>query len=248
MKLFYALFLLMMAAGTASAQQNDIKLLEPGQTIISLSVIEQMELQQDLLQASLRIEIDDKDPKAIQNKINTDMQAALSTAKKYGDVKTSTGQYYVYSYDPNPQPQPAQNLRSANERLIWKGSQTINLNSKNSEQLLELAGKIQELGFVMNGLNYTLSPEKSEEYKDTLMTQALKKIQSRAALAAKSLGKSEFDIIEVSIDNAGPIMPMPMMMKSARMEAADAGMAAPVAQSGEQTVSMSVTARVLLRP
>ena len=41
---------------------------------------------------------------------------------------------------------------------------------------------------------------------------------------------------------------MPVMMKSARMESADARMAAPVAQSGEQTVSMSVTARVLLKP
>ena len=247
MKLFYALFILSMAmSGAANAQQNDIKLLEPGQTIISLSAIEQMELQQDLLQASLRVEIDDKDPKGIQNKINTDMQSALAAAKNYSDVKTSTGQYYVYSYDPNPQ--PTQNLRDAKERIVWKGSQTINLSSKNSQQLLELAGKIQELGFVMNGLNYTLSPERSEEYKDTLMTQALKKIQNRAAIAAKALGKSEYDIIEVSIDNAGPIMPMPVMMKSARMESADAGMAAPVAQSGEQTVSMSVTARVLLKP
>lgn len=235
-------------ATAANAQDPNVKVVKPGETIISLSANEQLQLKQDILQGSLRIEIDGKTPKDVQDKINKAMAAAVETAKSYNEVKTSTGQYYVYSYDPNPQP-PTQNLRDAKARLVWKGSQTIDLNSKDSASLLELAGKIQEAGFVMNGLNYTLSPEQQEAYKDTMMVEALKKIQKRAEIAAKALGKSGYDIVELNVDNAGPIMPMPVMYKSARMEmASDAGMAAPVAQSGEQTVSLNVNARVLLKP
>lgn len=249
MKLYAVLLAAVLTFSTAAyAQDATTKIVKPGETIISLSAMEQMQLQQDVLQGSLRIEIDGKTPKEVQDKINKAMAAALEASKAYSAVKTSTGQYYVYSYDPNPQP-PTQNMRDAKARLVWKGSQTIDLSSKDAAALLELAGKIQEADFVMNGLNYTLSPEQQEAYKDTLMVEALKKLQKRAEIAAKALGKSGYDIVELSVDNAGPIMPMPVMYKSARMEmAADAAMAAPVAQSGEQTVSLNVTARVLLKP
>ncbi len=96
--------LLLLVAPTAHAQQFEPKPLEPGQTILSLSATEQMNVQQDLLQASLRIEIDAKNPKEIQDKINKAMADALAAAKGVAEVKTSTGQYYVYSYDPNPAP------------------------------------------------------------------------------------------------------------------------------------------------
>ena len=239
-KILIALILL---SAPATAQEMPGITLEKGQTLLSLSASEQVDLKQDLLQASLRIEVDGKDPKKVQDEINTAMKKALTEAKAVGEVKTSTGNYNVYSYDPNPQPKA--NIRN----YQWKGSQTIELQSKDQTKLLELAGKIQEMGFAMNGLNYTLSPDQAEAYRDNLMTAALKKIQTKADLAAKALGKSGFDIVEVNVDGANPIQPMPVMYKAARMEmASDAGMAAPVAQAGEQTVSLSITARIVLKP
>ena len=100
----------------------------------------------------------------------------------------------------------------------------------------------------MSGLNYTLSPEKAEEVRDDLMVKALEKLKTKAALIAKTLGKSGYDLTDVNIDGSSPVMPM---YKAARMEmamSADAGMAAPVAEAGETDVSLSVSARVLLKP
>lgn len=240
---------LLLITSPAFAQTPEAVPLEKGQTMLSLSATETVTLKQDLLQSSLRIEIEGKDAKKLQDDINAAMTKALAASKDVKGVKTSTGNYNVYSYDPNPQP-PTKNYRDAAARLVWKGSQTIELESKDQAKLLELAGKIQELGFVMNGLNYTLSPEQSEIYRDNLMTAALKKIQTKADLAAKALGKGGFDIVEVNVDGASPIPPMPVMYKMARAEMASdsAGMAAPVAQAGEQSVSLSVNARVVLRP
>lgn len=250
MKKLFLMTALLLTAASAQAQENQGGVtLEKGQTMLSLSATEQIDLKQDLLQASLRIEVDGKNAKKVQEEINTAMQKALASSKDVKEVKTSTGQYNVYSYDPNPQP-PKTNYRDAAARMVWKGSQTIELQSKDQTKLLELAGKIQEMGFVMSGLNYTLSPEQSESYRDNLMAAALKKIQVKADLAAKALGKTAYDIVEVNVDGASPIQPMPVMYKAARMEMASdaAGMAAPVAQAGEQTVSLSVTARVVLKP
>lgn len=237
------------AISPALAQETNAIPLEKGQTILSLSTTEQTDLKQDLLQASLRIEVEGKDVKKVQDQINTAMKKALDAAEDEKEVKASTGQYNVYAHDPNPQPPTPLNQKERQARMIWKGSQTIDLQSKEQSKILALVGKIQEMGFAMNGLNYTLSPEQSEAYRDNLMTAALKKIQTKADLAAKALGKSGYDIVEVNVDGGG-FQPMPVMYKAARMEMASdaAGMAPPVAQAGEQTVSLSVNARVVLKP
>src|SRR5690606_17981515 len=120
---------------------------------------------------------------------------------------------------------------------------------KDAAALLKLTGEIQAAGFLMNGLNYTLSPEKAEEVRDDLTVKALKKLQDKAAMIAKAMGKSGYEITDLNIDGASPVVPMYSkgMMMRAEM-AAPADMATPVAEAGETDVSLSVSARVLLKP
>lgn len=220
----------------------------PG-TFVTLSASDQKQVAQDLLVASLRIELDDKDARKVQNEINKAMAKAVDTAKADSAIKVSTGNYYVYSYDPNPSPRPLSHAEQQ-KRMIWKGAQTIDLQSKDAQKILDLVGKIQDMGFAMNGLNYTLSNEVAEAQRDELLVGALQKIQKKAELISKTLGKSGYEIIEVNID--GSYMPPPqpvMMMKAARAEMMSAdSMAAPVAAPGETNVSLSVSSRVLLKP
>jgi predicted secreted protein len=230
---------LIMSSFTATATLADdgLNLPPEGHTLLNLSASEQMTLPQDLLMASLRIEAKSADSSKVQNDINTAMEKALAMGKKVDGVKVSTGGYHVYEQYVD------KNVK------VWQGQQTIQLESKDSAALLKLAGEIQKAGFLMNGLNYTLSPEKAESVRDELMVKALKKLQDKAAMIAKALGKSGYDLTDVNVDGASP-MPMPMY-KTARMEmamASDAGMAAPVAEAGETDVSLSVSARVLLKP
>jgi uncharacterized protein len=253
MKYFYLLvaFLLMAVLPSVShAQERGLELKE-GETLINLSATETMKLKQDLLVASLRIEADAKTAKDVQDKINKKMAEAMSIAKAEPSLKVSTGHYSVYNYDPNPSPNPAENTpERVAKRTVWKGQQTIDIQSKNAKALLDVVGKIQEQGFAMNQLVYTLSDEQQEAYKDSLIALALKKIKERAALVAKTLDKGKYNIVEVNIDNAMPFQPMPVMMKMERGGAmmADAAMAAPVAEGTEQQVSMTVNARVILKP
>lgn len=243
--LFLLACVLMMSSSPVRAQDPGLKP-GPGETIINLSATERMTLGQDLLQASLRIDTDGKDAKTVQKEINDKMKAAIALTKDQEGVKVTTGQYYVYGYDPNPQPVPVDGKAKKIEQR-WRGSQTIDLESKTADKVLTLSGQIQEMGFVMNGLNYTLSVEKSESIRDELMTKALTKLKQRAEIAAKALGKSKVDLIEVNVDATMPYNPPVMMKAGMARDAVAESMPAPSAEAGETDVTMTVSARALLK-
>jgi predicted secreted protein len=234
---------LMVVSFPALAETNDpVFLLEQNESLLHISATEQRQVDQDLLIASLRIEVESADNKKVQNDVNTAMTKALEMAKKYPDVKAITRGYNVYQYDKNAGKKDRPAL------VVWKGQQSVELKSKNAEKLLELAGKIQEAGFVMGGLNYTLSPEVAAQVQDEMLEAALEKLQNRAQRAAKSLGKSKAELKEINTEGGG-YMPQPVYAR-AEMMSMDAGakMAAPVASPGETTLSMTVNARAILKP
>jgi len=230
------------------ARAEGLDLPPEGTTIINFSATEKRTMPQDLLIASLRIEVDDKNSAAtVQKKINEAMTKALDLAKKESSFKVSTGAYSVYKYD--QQIIVNQKTGEAKQEPIWKGSQTIDIESKDSTKLLDAVGKIQEMGFAMNNLAYTLSPEVVDKVRDELMVEALKKLNAKADIVAKTLGKSKADLVDVNVDTGGPIMPMykTMMARGEMAMDAAAPMAPPVAQAGETDVALTVSARALIK-
>lgn len=233
---------------TTSAHAEGLNLPPDGSTIINLSATEKRTMPQDLLIASLRIEAEDKkDPAAVQKQINEAMTKALALAKAENAFKVSTGPYSVYKYD-NPIIVNQQTGEHKNNP-IWKGSQTIDIESKDSTKLLKVVGEIQGMGFAMNNLAYTLSPEVVDKVRDELMVEALKKLTSKAKTVADTLGKGKVDLVDVNVDTGGPVVPMYKAMMARESMAMDAGaaMPAPVAEAGETDVTLTVSARALIK-
>lgn len=219
-----------------------------GVTALTLSVTERLPVKQDMVIANVRYEIKGASAKEVQNKINTAVQQGLDAIKGDADVKISTESYQVYMNYHQIQVlrdgQPV--VENAEE---WRGSQAVTLESKDANKIKALTGKLQDLGFAVSNLQYTLSPEKSEEVRQTLMKGALDKIKTQADQATKLLGKKGYEIREVSVDG-GYMPPMPMYAKAMRMEMAAgsaADMAAPNVEAGEQDVNMTLNARVELK-
>lgn len=227
----------------AFAQDSD-SLVKDGQTILHISATERTEVQQDLLMATLRYEAENKDAKKLQNDINSTMKKALDKAKAVKEVKTSTGQYYVHRYVPphnrKEPPRP--------DDYKWRGNQSLQLESTSADALLALAGDLQDMGLMMNGLSYTISPDRMEDVKDSLMEAALRKLKTRAERAAKALGRTQTELIEVNIDSGG-FHPRPMpMMRNMAMSAQAESMAAPVAAPSDTDITLTVNAKALLKP
>lgn len=227
----------------ANAQYKDpVFELDADDSLLHISATERREVDQDLLIATLRIEIEDTENRLVQNHINKGMKSALDIAKNYADVKAITRGYNVHHYDKNA------GKRDRPRNMVWKGSQSVQLKSKNADALLELAGKIQSAGFVMGGLSYTLSPEVAAKVQDEMLEAALAKLKTRAERAAKALGKKEAELKEINTQgNSTPRQPVYARGMTTITMAADAQVAAPVASAGETTITLNVSAKALLR-
>lgn len=227
----------------AIASEDSVALLDlpEGHSILHVSATEQVEMEQDLLVANLRYEAENESASAVQNEVNTAMKKALETATRVESVKASTQQYYVHEHYKD---------RQRREFKVWRASQGLQLRGLEADELLELTGILQEEGFVLSGLSYMLSPKKREEVTDSLMEAALKKLKSRAVRAAKALGKSDAELLEINVSQHGGQI-QPRFAKAARMEVASMAMdsvATPSAAPGESTISLTVSANALIKP
>lgn len=215
--------------------------LPDGHIILNVSATEQTDVQQNILIASLRADKRGSDPKSVQSDINALMAQALAKAKASPSIQVSTGQYYVYSIDPQAEAgKPAKGPRQ------WQGVQSLQMKGEDSATILKLAGDLQDMGLIMDGLSYTLSPEKADAAREDLMEKALAKVQAKAQRAAKSLGKPKAELVEVNVDSSNQgVPPRPMMMSMAKSAAADTP---PVAEPGTEQIDLTVTARAVLKP
>ncbi|MDX1492245.1 MAG: SIMPL domain-containing protein [Pseudohongiellaceae bacterium] len=229
-----AIFMIGLGAGFNSAMAQDISMLPDGQTLIVLSATERVEVEQDVLQAMLRVEIEDADNVQLQSDINEKMAQALDAANPDAALEVATGRYSVYRVNSSPQ------LRS---KEIWRGSQTLTLTSKDASAILAMVSRLQEMGLLLGQLSYTLSSEKADEVRESLLESAIQKAKNTAQRTATALGKSEVEIASISIDesfNIGrPVMERVQAMSSA------ASFDAPVAQASETQVSLTVRVQAI---
>ncbi|MCB1721830.1 MAG: SIMPL domain-containing protein [Rhodospirillales bacterium] len=209
-----------------------------GHLMMNFSATERRDVEQDLLVTTLSYSATNRDVSTLQNEVNSTMKKVLERVKREKKIEAQTGAYQVYeTSDPRTK-----------ERL-WRGSQNITLKSRNADDLLALSGDLQDMKLATHGLSYTLDPETAASVKDSLMEAALIKLQQRADRAAKALGKSSASLREVTVVNEDASYSNPQMYERSMVAEDDAmDMAAPVAQAGETTISLSVNATAVLKP
>lgn len=235
----------LLPVGPAVAQSVTGTVPVAGETILNISATERTQVQQDLLMASLRAEHTGANAQAVQDQINRVMAAARAKAEGVSKTRISTGGYHVYQYS---EADALREGKQAGGLTVWRGSQNLELESTDAAALLGLVGALQGMGMVMNNLSYTLSPDRADEAKDALMEKALAKVKARAERAARAMGKSRMDLVEITVDAADHAPPGFPAMRAMAMEGAIANMATPVAEPGSTDITLTVSARARLAP
>ncbi|QQG35969.1 MAG: SIMPL domain-containing protein [Micavibrio aeruginosavorus] len=236
---------LLLAAAAPALAQEKVSFPAGGETLLNISATERLEVAQDLLIATLRVEQENADPKALQTSINQAMKEAVGAAKAVPAVEIATGHYYVYQQETMALPGSREKI--AKPATKWRGAQSLTLTSATAEDVLKLAGALQDSGLVMENLYYALSPAKADEAKDNLMEAALTKVQARADRAAKALGKQRAELAEVTVDAVDNMMPQPMMMRAMDMAGSMEKSAMPQAEPGETEITLTVSVRAQLK-
>lgn len=241
----YALSLLyLLSAAPLSQAQNQLSLgeLQSGQLALNLSLTEQRQVAQDTLNASLQYVAQGRDRRALQDEVNRKMAEALALLEDSSGIEFTTGSYHVYIV------QAGRPGRADVETPVYRAQQSVQAHSTDSTLLLELTGQLQEAGLTLNGLHYSLSREAHSEVQSELLQEVLQNLQGRAQQAADALGKGKAELVEVSMDGS-PFAASPRMYAQASvMRVTEADMAPPVAEPGETTVSVSISARAVISP
>jgi len=217
-------------AALSHAQQLNTPITQP---VINVTASATSALPNDRMHAWLRVEVDNADPVAAANDVNTRMGKALARAKAVKGVDASTTAYSSYQVSQRNQP------------VKWRVSQTLQLESADFAALSSLVSKIQgEDGLVLSGMSFSVSIAARRAAEDALTQQAIKAWQARAQNAAQGFGVSSWRPGHVTIQTTDAVRPQPMM----RMAAADAvAQSAPVAtEAGTSDISVTVSGEAIL--
>lgn len=234
-KLLAITLLLFFSPSFADEAQN-VKIQSRDGTYLNLSVTERTEAQEDILVASLSVEKEGGDPKQVQNDINKLMLQAVTKAKALSNITVNTEQYYVYKSSP----------KANSNAKIWHGTQRIQFQSASTEVLLKLVGDLQSLGLLVQGLHYSISPERVDQIRDAMMEKAIVNLIKKAERVGNALNKKHVELIDINVgENYTPDFLRPMMMASSKTASTE--ISNPVAEPGKREVTITVSAKVLLK-
>lgn len=193
-------------------------------------------LPNDLLRATLSVEVNDHDPAAVARGLTLAMNNALARAKAFPTVKVSSGNqrnWPIYG--------KTQKLES------WRGRAELTVESKDFKAAGELLAQLQD-SLQLQGLGFVVSEETRQDIEKQLTSEAIAAFRSKADAVRQAWGAKGYQLVQMNLGSTGggyfPRAPMMMAMKASADEAAPV----PEMAGGESRLSVSVNGTIQLQP
>lgn len=165
------------------------------------------EVQNDLLVAHMAIDIEDKLPANVAQKLNVTLNDALKKAAKYNNIKTTSGNQSTYP------------LYTNNSHVNgWHGRGELRLESRDFKAAGELIAELQS-ALQLSNVQFMISHDLREKVENDLIAEAIHVFQSRADAVRLAMGAKTYKTVHFSINQGGSPQPYPMvaMMRGAAM-------------------------------
>lgn len=216
---------LLVAAPLALAQETG----QPRYNLVTIQAQAQREVQNDLLNATLYVEVSDSSSAAVANSVNRTVNEALRVAKEYKTVRVRSGNnrtYPVYS--------------RSNQLQGWRGRGEIRIESRDFEAASALIGKLQS-GMQLGGISFTVAPDTRRALEDELTVEAIAAFKARADVVRNALGGKGYRISRLNIAGGHvPIQPYAM----ARAAVSSPEVTPPSLEGGVSQVTISANGSV----
>jgi len=202
----------------------------PRYNTVTLQADAQREMQNDLLNATLFVEVNDATPAGVANAVNKSVNEALRVAKEHKAVRVRSGNnqtYPVYS--------------KANQLQGWRGRGEIRLESRDFEAASALIGKLQS-GMQLGGVQFTVAPESRRAVENELITEAIAAFKARAEIAKAALGGRGYKLQNLNVSSGRATPPQPYMAM-ARSQAAQE-VAAPNLEAGLSMITVNANGSI----
>lgn len=227
-----AVILGLQAVGSVQAQSNG----ETLYNVFNLTSEATAEVDNDLMIATLVVQLEDKDPAVLADKVNQTMAWAIDVLKPYEMLTIKTRDYQTY---------PRYDTSQVRRLIGWRATQTLQLDSEDFGAAGQAIQKLQEK-LQVQGIRLMTKDSTREAASDQLIDEALNAFKDRASLIQKNMGASGYRILDVNIQTGQSNTPM----FNARAEMADVMRSSvasePVVEPGTSRVSVQVYGRVQL--
>ena len=168
-----------------------------------------------------------------QKTLNAHMADAMKMASGQAGIEAQAGSYSLSDQTPEHGP------------TRWTARQDLSLSGKEAVALLDLSGKLQSHGLMMDGLEWSLDSETRETLLAQARTQALQKVRKEAEESAKTLGLHVVRLKQVRVSSMEP-GPRPVMLMAARVSGDS--FTPPQGTPQEQTLRVTVSVQAELAP
>lgn len=197
------------------------------------------EIANDQLNATLSLELSDKDPGRLAQQLTLAINDALKKSTAYPSVKASSGNQQTW-------PIYGSTITSSSKLESWRGRSEIRLESKDFKAAGELIGKLQEK-LQLNGITFTVAPDTRRKVEDSLTTEAINSFRTRADTVRTAWNAKNYKLVQMSLGTAGGGGPQPLMMRSAKVMDAESAPAQEFA-GGETRLTVNVSGSIELQP
>jgi predicted secreted protein len=196
---------------------------------VELQAEAQREVRNDLLSATLYVEMSDPSPAALANAMNKRVNEALRVAKEHKGVMARSGGNHTFPV-----------YSKGNALQGWRGRAEVRIESRDFEAASALIGKLQS-GMRLGGIHFTVSPEARRAAENELIVEAIAAFKARAEIVKAALGGHSYKLQHVSVATGHP-PPRPLYAVQQRAMATSAQeVTAPDLEGGVSQVT--VTAR-----
>ena len=198
---------------------------------VDFSVSVEEDVANDTLVAVLFVQKEGQKQASVSNQVNETMSWALERAKRSPAVRSQT-----LSYNTNP-------VYSDRRIVGWRAQQSLRLESTDSDKLTGLMGELQSRMGVQS-VNYEVSKSARDAAQGGLIERAIGQFRARADRIAASMQRPGWRLVRMNIGTGGH-NPGPRVFH-AQMARAEADVAAPSLQAGDQSISVSISGQIEL--
>lgn len=203
---------------------------EPLFNQVNLQAQSESEVPNDQLRVMLAVEAEGKEAAEIAEKINKDMDWALSKTKGHDDIKTRTLSYSTY---------PIYDKRSV---IAWRAMQQLELKSTNVAELTELVGILQARMQVKN-MHFSPTKEMREKYENDLIEEAMIAFKQRVEIIKKHMDEKNVRIVNINVNTNGGY-PQPVYAEARMMAMDSMAKNAPAVEAGTSKITVTVSGSV----
>jgi predicted secreted protein len=177
---------------------------------VDFQVEARREVQNDLLVAQMSLDVDEKLPAQVAQRLNASLNDALKKAARFSGIKTTSGNQTTYpSYS------------NSNHINGWHGRGEIRLESRDFKAAGELIAELQTT-LQLSNVQFTIAHDTRQKIENELISEAIHTFQQRADTVRLAMNAKSYKTVHFSINQSGLPQPYPMttMMRGASMDKA----------------------------